>query len=356
MSKKITKKDLIESIKKLYPYYNNLESLKKESLNEILNVKCNNIPIKNELNSCYIDSLLVSLFHSDNSNIKKMFLESSLNDTDDKLIKLGEEIRAELTHIYNIIQNIKNDKKENYCKNLRILLHNYYKLKNPRKNLNLISDQLEAFDIINLLNTIFNIKSDIKINKKTYSSNKKTKTIILKNFKLIRDVNLKENYTSIVTIEELLKSDNVKIKKMYPISFEDTLFDDDNLWKPDSRKSEKFKRKLVKTTMLSGKFLFIHINRNGISDTGEFEKINTLITPSLRIKMKENKYNLYLRSIIIHHGIYGGGHYVCVYECRGKWYLYDDLSSKIELIGNFSDVCDYEDSYYLKNCTNLVYY
>ena len=49
MSKKITKKDLIQNIKKLYPYYNNLESLKKESLNEILNVKCNNIPIKNDI-------------------------------------------------------------------------------------------------------------------------------------------------------------------------------------------------------------------------------------------------------------------------------------------------------------------
>ena len=108
--------------------------------------------------------------------------------------------------------------------------------------------------------------------------------------------------------------------------------------------------------MLSAKFLFIHINRNIISDNGNYEKLNTVIIPSLKIKMKENKYNIYLRSIIIHHGIFGGGHYICLYECKGKWFLYDDMTSQIKLIGNFSDVCEYDDGYYLQNCTNLVYY
>ena len=76
MSKKITKKDLIVSVKKLYPYYNNLESLKKDDLLKIIDKSCNNIPIYNERNSCYLDSLMVALFHDNNPYVKNMFLES----------------------------------------------------------------------------------------------------------------------------------------------------------------------------------------------------------------------------------------------------------------------------------------
>ena len=356
MDKKITKKDLIEKIKKLYPYYKNLESLKKDALTEILSIKCNNIMINNERNSCYLDSLLVSLFHDNNDYIKTLFLESPLNDTDDKLVIIAEEIRDELIKIYNIIQHIKIDKKINYCKNLRTLFQKYYKLKYPKQKINWVSEQLEALDIINLLNVIFNIKSNIKINKKIYGGNKENKTIVFKNLKLLRDNNIKDNYTSVIPIEKLLTGENLLIKNLYPISIENTIFDEDNLWRPDSKKSETFKRKIEKVTLLSGKFLFIHINRNTINNDGDFEKLNTIVIPSLKIKMKENKYNIYLRSIIIHHGAYGSGHYICLYECKGKWYKYDDLKSEIKLIGNFSDLCEYDDAYYLKNCTNLVYY
>jgi len=354
MSKKITKKDLIVSIKKIYPYYNNLEGLKKDELLKILDKSCNNIPIYNERNSCYLDSLMVALFHGNNQYIKHVFLESALVDKNDALIKIAEDIRGELTHIYDIIQN--NNSNRNYCKNLRNLFQAYNRLKYPKNNIKWKTEQLEPFDIINLLNNIFIIKPVLKVNKKIYGTNKLSKTIVFKNLKLFRDESKKVDYTSIISMDDFMAHDKFVLKKYYPITINNTIFDEDNLWKPSDKQSDLYKRKIEKTTLLSGKFLFININRSFISDDGNFKKSDKIVEPALKIKMKENKYNIYLRSIIIHRGAYGAGHYICLYECKGKWHKYDDLNTKIEIIGSFTDLCRYDNGYYLKNCTNLVYY
>lgn len=348
------KKNIIIKIKELYPYYKNLEKMKINELNDILNKRCNNILINNERFSCYLDSLLVALFHDDNTYIKELFLNSSFNNLkNDKLIDLANKIKEELISIYSYIQNINNDNNKNYCKNLRKLFQNFYNIKYPKNNINWIDDQLEPLDVINMLNEIFNIKKETKINIKQFASNKINKTIIFKKLKLIDNKNILNDFYSIIPLDKLLSGDNIKIKKYYPIMTDDTIFSSDNLWKPNSK--DKYLRKIEKTTFLSSKFLFIHINRN--LDLGsEKNKLETKIIPALKIKMKENKLNLYLKSIIIHHGRYGGGHYTTLYICKGKWYEYDDLRTKVKIIGDFDDLCKYNDEYYLKNCTNLLYY
>jgi len=354
---KLGKKQLILNIKELYPYYNKLESLNIADLIKILDKNCNNIPILNERNSCYFDSLLVAIFHDNNEYIKKKFLDAEPIDYgNDKLLKLANEIKEELKSIYDIIQNIKNDKKKNYCKNLRKLFKKYSDIKSPKNKINWTTEQLESLDILNFLNTVFNIKIHNKINKKIFATKSKSKTIIFKNLKLIRDYNEKIDYTSIVPSEYLMNDEDVLIKTLYPIFVNDVNFSSDNLWKPNSKDSkETFSRKIEKFTYLSSKFLFIHINRNVWLDD-IVNKLNTKVIPSLNIKMKENEDNIYLRSIIIHHGQYGGGHYTCLYECKGVWYEYDDISTKVKTIGTFKDVCDYNDGYYLENCTNLAYW
>lgn len=349
------KQDLIDEVKKIYPYYTNLALFNKSSLNYILNRKCsNNIFLKNNQNSCYIDSLLISLFNDNINFTKKIFLESPLNDTKHELIKLAEEIRAELIVVYNLIQDINNTTKNNYCKNLRKMLNYYYRIKYPKRKINWTVEQLEPFDVITLLNDIFNIDLKNKINIKTYGCNDTKKKIILKKIKLVNDnIIIDNNYAPIIPVEKLLSGKDLLVKTMYPKSTEDTTFDVYNLWKPNS---SEFSRKIEKITYLYSSFLFIHINRNLIEPNDNIIKIRTKVIPSLKIKTKENKFNLYLRSLIIHHGEYGQGHYTTVYVCKGKWYEYDDLKTNIKLIGNFEDVCKYNNSYYLRNCTNLIYY
>jgi hypothetical protein len=350
----MTKKDLIIKIKELYPYYKNLEKMKVSELKEIIDKKCNNILIKNENSSCYLDSLLVSLFHNDNEYIKNLFLNSPLNDfKNKKLLKIANEIRDELIIIYSYIQNINNDDDKNYCKKLRKLFQDFYNIKYPDNDINWKNDQLEPLDVINMFNEIFNIKKETKINIKQYGTEKITKTIIFKNLKLINDKNILNDFYSIISIDKLLFEDKLEIKKYYPILTEDTTFSTDNLWKPNSK--ENYIRKIEKNTFLSSPFLFIHINRNA-GFGSEARKLDTKIIPTLKIKMKENDFNLYLKSIIIHHGIFGGGHYTTLYICNGKWYEYDDLKIKVKLVGDFDDLCKYNNEYYLKNCTNLLYF
>ena len=60
---KMTKEGIIKKIKEQYPYYVNLNKYKIDELKKIFNRDCNNIYLYYDgNNSCYIDSLLVSLF------------------------------------------------------------------------------------------------------------------------------------------------------------------------------------------------------------------------------------------------------------------------------------------------------
>ena len=100
---------------------------------------------------------------------------------------------------------------------------------------------------------------------------------------------------------------------------------------------------------MSTPLLFIQFNR--IFDG---EKLDTIIIPSLKIKLKNNKYPLYLNAIIIQkYGTVNFGHYICLYECNNIWYEFDDLKRKNIKIGSFDRILDNED--YTRNITGLYY-
>ena len=201
-------------------------------------------------------------------------------------------------------------------------------------------------------------KKNMKINTKIYGTNKKSKTIALSKLKTISDKNTNvNNFSSVVPIDLLLSNDKVYIKNLYPKVINDVKFDEENLWKPYSRNSkEVYNRKIEKISYLSSKLLFISINRIFKIGSQDAEKIDSKVIPALKIKLRENADNLYLKSIIIHHGYAGGGHYTTLFNCKGKWYEYDDMKSSIDLIGDFEDMCEHNENYYLKNCTNIIYY
>lgn len=353
------KKELLEKIKELYPYYKNLQKMSIAELQEIYDKDCDNFLLKNDYNSCYMDSLFTALFHDKNKNIYNLFFKSQLqNFKDIKLNKLASDIREELLKIYITIFDEKN-KETMICKNLRKLFHNFSKLYNINHDLKWKTEQLEPIDVINILSNIFIFKKNTKINVKRYGSNKKTKTINYKNITLLSDKTFLKDFSSIISIDNLLSSDKVEIKSLFPKTVEDTIFDADNLWKPHSssfKKDDTYLRKIEKITYLSSKFLFIHVNRVLKLGGRNYQKIKTPVIPALKIKLKENDSNLYLKSIIIHHGEFGGGHYTTLFVCKGVWYEFDDLTSKIRLVGTFEDLCKNNNGYNLENCTNILYY
>ena len=329
------KKECI-SDKILNPKTNRCVSRTSKIGKELLTRDCRNINIKWENNSCYIDSLLVALFYRKDKIIEDIFFKENINDYNNPKLKiLGDLIRNELINIY------KNVLSYNTCSALRILLDKYYRLlikTNPSKRIidkndNWINKQMDIYDLFRLLQIIFNIKENtLKI--------KEGSNLI---------------YTSLnnqIPIDYLYKDEKqrktLKISSIYP-SYELKY----KLSKDDKYKDEKTGKKLSiykkKIKILKYYKLFINIYRN-IGDI----KLETKIIPCNSLKLKENNFNLYLTSIIIHYGSFGGGHYICLFKCEAdnKWYEYDDMNG-IKYIGTLNQIIKNDN--YTSNIVGLIY-
>ena len=325
---KMTKEGMIKKIKEQYPYYVNLNKYKIDELRKIFNRDCNNIYLYYDgNNSCYIDSLLVSLFNTNNENIKKTILDAPLKTYTKypKLLDIGNKIRNELLSIYEIISSQKEQSEKKECRNFRLLLQQYYK--NYKKYVNKTYDTIEwtqtqndYADILTFLPVIFDIPNTLK-------------------YKLNDRIEYKY-FVDLFSLDELLVTDKIYIKDFYP-KYKRT-FESEN----EYGEIQIFTKTIE---CLAAPFLFILFNRILLS-----EKISTRIIPSLKLKLKENKNNLYLNSIIIHRGMKEVGHYTCLYECKGIWYEYDDLNIKNrKKIGSFENIIKNDD--YTENISGLLY-
>ena len=325
--KNILKKDYISLIKKIYPYYTYLNKFSKSQLENIYNRVCKNISIKYHKNSCYLDSLLIALFNTNNDYIEKIYINNNnIKKYNSTLYNNGLEIQNELKKIYNIIAFKEENINISNCKNFRKLLKTYYnnyiKIKPNSEKINWISAQNDYFELLNIFNLIFDIPNDLyyKINNKyEYRS-----------------------FIDVFPIDDLISNTIIHINNFYPKRENVIKFDD--ITDINYGKIIKHKIEYLKTPIL-----FIYFNRN----FNDIEKIDTIIIPTLKLKLKNNDFNLYLNSIIIHLGDVNSGHYITLYECKGIWYKYDDIVNKEELIGSFKDIIN--NDLYIKNITGLFY-
>jgi hypothetical protein len=328
IKKKLTKKDYINLIKKNYPYYGYLDKYPLEQLKQIYNRKCNNIDIYYDgNNSCYIDSLMVALFNKKNPIIEEILFNASIKDyNNDNLKLIGADIKKELFKLYKKIslQDVNED--INKCINLRKLFQDYitiYRKKVNRKydKIEWTTSQNDYTDILIFLQIIFNIPDTLK-----YSRN-----------------NIIENryFLDVFPLDLFLNAyDVLYIKDYYP-KYTSTFsyISDDNIERDYTNKIE----------YLSTPLLFIQFNR-----IYNDEKLETKIIPILKLKLKENKYPLYLNAILIQqYGTVDFGHYICLYECNNIWYEFDDLKRKNIKIGSFNKIL--ENDNYTRNITGLYY-
>jgi len=328
IKKKLTKKDYINLIKKNYPYYGYLDKYPLEQLKQIYNRKCNNIDIYYDgNNSCYIDSLMVALFNKKNPIIEEILFNASIKDyNNDNLKLIGADIKKELFKLYKKIslQDVNED--INKCINLRNLFQDYitiYRKKVNRKydKIEWTTSQNDYTDILTFLQIIFNIPDTLK-----YSRN-----------------NIIENryFLDVFPLDLFLNAyDVLYIKDYYP-KYASTFsyIGDDNIERNYTNKIE----------YISTPLLFIQFNR-----IYNDEKLETKIIPILKLKLKENKYPLYLNAILIQqYGTVDFGHYICLYECNNIWYEFDDLKRKNIKIGSFNKIL--ENDNYTRNITGLYY-
>ena len=265
-------------------------------------------------NSCYLDSILVSLFHDNDLNLINYPLIKFKNKN---LNKKANNLKNELSNIYEIIAERKNSNNKK-CSLLRQILDDFYNNLidiYPDKiiigeNENWIDSQLDIFDFLNLYEKIFNIPNNI----------------IIKEGNNIFNSNLFYN----IPTELLLDKNKVFIKKILP--------------------SFKIKNNdlIIQTTLLKADKLFLKIFRNL-----DYFKLETKIIPSKTLKLKENNFDLHLTSLIIHYGTNIGGHYICLYKFNNKWFEYDDMNKSPTYIGSLNKIIQNDN--YISNIVGLVY-
>tara|TARA_B000000477_G_C6094844_1_gene229429 strand:- start:2486 stop:3562 length:1077 start_codon:yes stop_codon:yes gene_type:complete len=350
--------ELIKNVKKIYPYYTNINLMKKKDLQILLNNNCkNDIILHNINNSCYIDSLLIALFNTENNDIYNILLNSPVSpiiNNNKILLSIVNKIRKELQDIYKLISSNNKSDKKFYCTDLRKLLNVYQKkyikyINKNKENIDWLSEQSEPFTFINELNSIFEYENSTEINKILWGCNIKSKNIPnKKKLDLISKSNIKNNFVITIDIDKLINNKILYLKKIFPIQVNDVNFErEDDYWKINNK---NYSRKIEKLTILSSKFILIHIPR-----LLPGKKLYNIVIPNLKLKLKKNKFAIYLKSMIIHIGDDMGGHYICLYNCNGIFYKYDDMDKNIKKIGNFQEMCKYKNGFYLKNCTDILY-
>lgn len=272
------------------------------------------IPIFWKKNSCYLDSVLVSLFHYNDINM----IDYPLINYKNKILNIkAKNIKNELLKIFEIISQRKISKKNN-CSLLRKLLDDFYnKLIEiyPEKatifeNENWIDSQLDVFEFLNLFDNIFNIPNSLKLREGNNLHN--------------------SNFFYNIPIDLLIDKNKVFIKKIFP-SFK---IKNNNL--------------IIQTTLLKADKLFLKIFRN----LGHY-KLKTKIIPSKTLKLPDNNFDLHLNSIIIHYGDIIGGHYICLYKFNDKWFEYDDMNLPPTYIGSLNKIIQNDN--YISNIVGLLY-
>ena len=262
------------------------------------------INISNEHNSCFIDSLLVALFHFKNRVIYNMFFR--INKLEHRY---AQRIQGELYNIYEYINKSK-DIENKKCNMIRKYLEKYYRelVKINENNRiffnnrdNWLTQQIDVFELITYFDKIFNFKINVRIRD--------------------GDNKYKKNMIQEISSSYLMGKSKLDISTLIPYRLDRYDFDSNNYYKNSKGKLIKYYEKEYNILKTNG-VLIIEIYRN----IGDETKLATKIVYPNTIKISGDKKELKLRSIILHKGeTVESGHYTALLKRNGKTYEYDDI-------------------------------
>jgi len=341
-----------------------VKKVKKEtkiSSNKILSksVKCENILLSYDgNNSCYLDSLLASLFTSDHKYVYDLFFNTEIDNSNNELHKLATDIRKELYNIYSIISHKNNTDVPHKCKLIRKMMNDYknaYNIYNPNNTIDQ-NDwqrvQSEPVQTLEFFDIIFKFKDTTDIQLQVWGSNTQPDKNTMIHTSPI--TNRREKSSFIHRIECNIADKILDLSSHIPSNINITEFNNDNLWNVRKNNSSiQYKYKIDELTIINSQLLFVHINRI-IYDYSKDRHVKSQSFAKIKNKITlGNGNSKSLHSIIIHNGQENGGHYICLFKCNNKWYEFDDLRKDIKLIGTFTEIS--KNINYMTNCTDLIY-
>jgi hypothetical protein len=303
-------------------FLNTCRDIYKKSLSNVIN------GLKNFSNSCYIDSVLVALFASENKFIDDNILNKDLRSEKLKLIscnrdgetdlKIKQNIQHQLILISNSIKK-KSDVVIEKCKDLRKL----FKYCSVGSDFSSSSTE-DSGEFLQYLFGLFNINCNI-IKKTTYFTNNLVPHI--PKGELILSSNISENFSPVLPISVY----SILEKKRFNTSdfinqVEDAILDENNLY---NLNGTKYMRRIeIKTLTKAEDYLVFYVQRLLLK-----KRVYTEIFPDPKI------FNLKLSAVVVHKQ----NHYVCYFCKGGIWFLFNDLSSEIEVIGFYKQLLQHEE-------------
>lgn len=279
-------------------------------------------------NSCYIDSVLLSLFAVRNGFIDKYIVYANLkerlstnldcipkNTQNSPAIDLSNRkmVQAQLVNIAN---SIRGDRNVADCTDLRNVLRQCPNPENFHDN-----RPKDAGDFLGYMLHMFD--TDVAVKKFDVFVPKSDKSLVILNSHIDRNSSI---------IHSIFNHELSKIRN--GIETKDLIrkLEDSGPLEP-ANYYKGHKRVFNIITIVDTPYLIFNLYRN---DPNGMNKIQTEIIPSEQILL--SKHVLSLSSIVVHQGIHTGGHYTAYLKIKGNWYYYNDIGPSIKKIGNYRDL------------------
>jgi len=288
---------------------------------KVKNKSCHFTGLTYKGNSCYQDSLFLSLFSMENRFISKNILNNDFANDKGELdcdLQTKKKIRDELV---NITKSMRSKKTGKTCSDLRNILK---KCLSSSKQLFYKEIPQDVGEFLQYIFSIFSVEG-VLISEKTFFTNDlDTEEPVEK--KLVSNKVYSSSPIIVVSVFKLLENEILHLSDMLKTT-ENHILDKKNRAK-DSE-GNLYSRKIEKIQIKKAEFLVFYVQRL-LGD----ERLFTKVFPESQIEVGAK--TLFLYSIIVHKG----GHYTCFIKCVNSWFFYDDTKKNISFVGDYKDMLE----------------
>jgi hypothetical protein len=285
-------------------------------------------------NSCYMDSILQSIFGPGNTVLTNGILNENL-DLDKRTdlfctVQNRKAIQRELIKIDNIIKGY-----EGYDETVKEFRKTLRKCRNQGGEDFYGNEMRDSGEFLDYLLNMFPISRTAKLLTVTYATNNLSNDLVKEDF--IETSKISDNNSYIINTiysDELYNlEENTKLSEFLIKEYDSGELSRDNLFSPDSGvgKGHMFLRRIQFSEVIDAPALIFSLQRTIINENYVVE---TKVLPEEKITLASGR-KLELTAVTV----YVGRHYICYFKCNNKWYLYDDNGHPLlKEIGIYNDL------------------